>query len=484
MTDLRKKTQKAVLWNIVQKFGNQFIKLFITVILARILLPAEFGLIASIVIVIFLAQALIDGGFGSALIQKKDVTKIDESTVFFLNTAIAMLIYLCLYLSSNWISNFYENPELISIIKIYSLIVIFNSFSVVPFNLLVKKLNFKPITYANFISNIFSGIIGVSFALSGFGVWALVIMDTSSSLVRVISILFLSKWKPQLKFSTKAARLMFDFGSKMLLTKLISSIFDNIYSVIIAKIYSLSDLGYYAKAKSLNKMTDDSTSNTAATILFPVFSEIQNDILRLKNGLRKSLKFIAFITMPMSIFLMAIADNLVIVLLSNTWYSTVDYFRILLLTSLIVPLRVVNNQLLIAKGFSNIILKIQLFSKILLVLVIYLFYNYGIKTLLIANFLFAIIPYILMLSYYSNKVIFYPISDQIKDIFPSLIISICISVPIFLFGQNLELNKKLELTIQIVLAILCYGVISYKFQNQSYNQFIKFLQIKQFTKKT
>jgi O-antigen/teichoic acid export membrane protein len=293
---LKSKTLHALSWSFFESAGVQGIRFIIGIILARLLFPEQFGLIGMLMIFMAVAQTLLDSGFGAALIQKNEVTQKDICSIFYFNILVGILIAGILGLVAPWIAAFYNQPILIPLTRAMSLVIIINSFGLIQSTILSKQIDFKTQTKVSLIAGIMSGIIGITLAATGFGVWSLVVQQISSAFFRTVFLWFLNPWRPALIFSLKSLQEMFSFGSRLLASGLLNQVFENIYLLAIGKLFSASDLGYFTRAKAFGDLPTHTLSGMVGRVTFPVFSTIQDDPVRLKRGLKRALTLV--ITYP------------------------------------------------------------------------------------------------------------------------------------------------------------------------------------------
>ena len=337
VSSLQHKTVSALLWSFLQTAVQKGLQFVIGIILARLLFPEQFGLIGMLALFMAVIQAFLDSGFGAALIQKREVTKTDTCSVFYFNILVGLVAACLLSLAAPWIADFYNQPILTPLTRALSLTCVINSFGIIQQTLLTKQLDFKIQTKVGLIAGSLSGTVGITLAMLDFGVWSLVVQHVSAAFVSVVCLWVFSPWRPALIFSFKALGNMFGFGSRLLLSSVLNQIFDNIYLVVIGKLFSATDLGYFARAKSLNDIPSQSLSEMAGRVMFPVFSTIQDDPVRLKVGFKKALIFLGLVNFPMMIGLAVVAHPLVLVLLTDKWAPCVEYFQLLCVGGVLYP---------------------------------------------------------------------------------------------------------------------------------------------------
>jgi O-antigen/teichoic acid export membrane protein len=422
MDSLKSKTIGALSWSFVESIGLRGVQFIIGIILARLLFPEQFGLIGMLTIFMAVAQAFLDSGFGAALIQKSEVTQADVCSIFYFNIMIGLAAAGLLSLVAPWIAAFYNQPILTSLTRALSLTIVINSFGLIHYTVLTKKMDFKTITKVTLIASLLSGIIGVTLAATGSGVWSLAIQQISSTSIRTALLWLLHPWRPALIFSFKSLREMFRFGSRLLASGLLNQIFDNIYFLVIGKLFSATDLGFFTRAKSLQEIPSESLAGMVGRVTFPVFSSIKDDPIRLKRGMKKALTTLVLVNFPMMIGLVVIARPLVIVLLTEKWAESISYLQLLCFVGLLFPVHLINLNILTALGRSELFLRLEIMKKVLIVINIAVTWRYGIAAMVYGMIITSIISYYLN-SYYVGILIDYPAWEQLRDLIPYLILA-------------------------------------------------------------
>lgn len=450
-----------MIWTVSERLGVQFVQLLVQIILARLLEPAQFGLIGMLLIFTAVAQSIMDSGFGSALIQKKDADQTDYSSIFFFNLLLGFILALILFLSAPLIAQFYLQPELIPILRALSLTLIINAFGLVQMSLLAKKLEFKTQMKISMLAVIISGVVGIVMAYRGFGVWSLVVQMVSKSLFQAIFLWLFNDWRPTAVFSISSLKSMFSFGSKLLVSGLIDTIFNNIYQTFIGKVYSPTDLGFYSKAKSIETAAVQATSSSLGQVLFPSMVHLKDNLQDLKKAFQKTIRLSLFLHFPLMIGLWAIADPLFRLLLTDKWAPSIPYFRILCIVGLLYPLHVLNLNILKVKGRSDLFLKLEIIKKATVVLAIFMTYRWGIIAMLYGQGVTSVISYFLN-SYYSGQLINYSQWDQIKDLLPAFGSAILMGASMFLVGMLPIQSHLLKILLPTFTGLLVYYLISLK----------------------
>jgi O-antigen/teichoic acid export membrane protein len=464
---LKEKTINAAIWSTIERFGQQGLKFIVTIILARLLGPYEFGLIGMITIFITVSEIFVNSGLGVALIQKKNTDDKDFSTVFYFNLLVSIILYLVLYFSSPLISRFYSEPKLILITRVLTLIIIINAFSTIHLTKLKKILNFKKITKVSIISSVLSGVIGITLALSNFGIWSLVFYHISYRLFRAILFWVYDNWHPSFEFSIMAFKDLFNYSSKLLLSALLNRFFIDIYNVIIGKFFSAASLGFYDRAKKLQMLALRNLSATTQAVTFPALSLVQDDKERLQRGYRKIFEMAAFINFSIMSLMIVIAKPLIILLLTDKWIQVIPYLQLLCIVGITYPLQALNLNVLKVKGRSDLFLLLEIIKKVFIIIAIVIGYRYGIEGLIIGQIITSIISYFIN-SYFSGKFIDFSTSKQIYTLFPYLMITSIVGVFIFILTNMLFNTNILLLTSQIVGFVIITIVAAKLFKLRAY----------------
>lgn len=462
---LKKKAIYGVILSFSGTIGTQLIQLIIQIILARLLTPKDFGIIGMVTIFLTLSQVFIDSGFTTGLIREKNSTQEDYSTIFFFNLIISIVLYLILFASADLISDYFKEPQLLMIIKVLSLILIINAFGLIQRTMLTKNINFKNLTIIDLISAILSGVIAIIFALLGFGVWSLVIKTITMQFLQSLLLSIFNRWMPSWTFSFSSFIRLFNFSWKLLLASLLSTLFENIYYVIIGKAFSTKDLGFYVKAKSLVDISQNLITNPIQKVSYPVLSNIQDDEERLRRGYKKMIISSSYITFPLMFGLASIAPQILIILLGEQWIPAIPYFQILCLGGTLYSLNAINLNILQVKGRSDLFLFLSIIRRIisLLFIVIVLYFNLGIIALIWSTAASSYISFIIN-SFYSKKLLSYSTLDQIKDVSIYFIMSILMSTFIFLFSMFINVNIFLSVFLKIAFGVIFYIFLSLIFK--------------------
>lgn len=449
---LKEKTITSLIWNAIERFmvqGGQFV---IKILIARQISPDDYGLVGIVVVFLVLSDVIINGGFSQALIQKKDRTSLDYSTVFYINIFVAILLYLALFFFSPLISDFYNDQRLTDIIRLISISIVIKSLSVVQLAKISIELNFKAKTIVNFWAVLISGFIAVYMAYNDWGVYALIYQTILYSIIVTVLMFFIAKWTPKLEFSMARAYSLFSFGSKIFLANLVGVISDNSYAILIGKLFSSKEVGFFTQGRNLPDLLSVNLFNILQGVLFPVMSSAQDDKERLLRIYKKSLNMTAFIVLPSMVGLVIIAEPFVRVFLTEKWLPSVFIIQWLALSRMIVPLGAINANLLNSIGRSDLYLKIDLIKLPLTILGLLISSPFGLQYMVISNFIVAIFYYFIN-AYYPGKIFnFGPIS-QLLNMFPIIVSTSVMFVATYFWSIN---NGLLDIIIKIVVGAIVY----------------------------
>ncbi|HEU4788670.1 MAG TPA: lipopolysaccharide biosynthesis protein [Flavobacterium sp.] len=458
MNNLKKKTVKGVSWSVIDNIANSGITFLVGVILARILSPEEFGLLGMIAIFIAMSNSIIESGFSSALIRKVGAKPVDYNTVFYFNIFLGIILYIILFFCAPSISNFFDEPLLVSITRVMGFILIINAFGIVQRTLLVKEVDFKMLTKISFIASILSGFVGVGMALRGFGVWSLVGQQMSRQLFNSIFLWVFNTWRPAMEFSKQSFDELFGFGSKLLISGLIDTIYKNIYYLVIGKLYSSSLLGQYTRADQFNSIFSSNLTSVVQRVSYPVLCSIQDDEEKLRQVYRRVIKTTMLITFSCMLGMAAVAKPLILLLIGEKWLPSVVFLQIICFSGMLYPLHAINLNMLEVKGRSDLFLKLEIMKKIIGIFPIILGIFCGIEFMLLGGVLMSFLAYFLN-SYYSAELISYSTWQQIKDILPSFLVSLFVATimwSISYLGFSVWITLPLQCFIGVILAVIIY----------------------------
>ena len=476
--NLKQKAVSGTIWSFVQKFGSMGISFISGIILARLLTPEDYGYIGMLSIFMVVAGSFIEGGFASALIQKKRPTQEDYSTIFWWNLGMSILMYIILFLCAPLIARFYRMPQLELILKVQGLVLVINSFSIIQSNQLRKQLRFKKLTIVTLITSIISITVCIFMAYKGFGVWALVGMNILTSFIPAIIYWLTNKWYPLFVFSVKSFKELFNFGFFVLLSNLINTFCNNIQGLLIGRFYNPATMGYYSKAKSTEELASTSISNVLNQVTYPLYAEYQDDKQALIGVVKRITLMIAYITFPIMFLLMMLAKPIFILLYSNRWLDSVPYFQILCLAGIAICLQGVNFNVVAAVGKSRVLFRWTIIKRAIgLCLVVGGLAAFGIKGLLCGMVLQSWLIYFIN-AYLVDKHVGYKLINQVKDFMPVLLLSlVSIAIPFSLIIVFPMMNMYLLAIIQVIIFVMIYWGGSVLFKMDSYHYFVENLPL-------
>lgn len=445
---LKGQTVKGIGWSALENVTRLGVTFLVSIILARLLSPDEYGLVGILTIFIAIFNAIVDSGFTNALIRKQDATDTDYSTVFYTNLVLSVVLAAVLFFCAKPISVFFERPELVSLTQVMSSVVIINALSLVQRVRTTKAIDFKTQTKITFISSIGSGVIGIAMAYMGYGVWALVGQQISNQLFTTLFFWFYNKWVPNLIFSWASFREMWAFGSKLLVSKLLDTGWQEIYQVVIGKCYSPATLGLFTRAKQFADLCSSNLTSVVQRVSYPVLSSIQDDRTRLKGAYQRVIKTTMLLTFVLMLGMAACAEPMIYVLIGEQWLECVPMLQIICTYGMLYPLHALNLNMLQVQGRSDLFLKLEIIKKIIAVGPLLLGIFVDIYWMLAGTFLTGIISYYLN-AYYSGPFLNYSIKEQVKDILPSFGVAVAMAVPVFAMSF-IPLNPFILLPLQIV----------------------------------
>lgn len=455
---LKDKTVKGVGWSAIDNVSQYAVTFIVGIVLARLLSPDDYGLLGIIAIFTAICNALINGGFGTAIIRKKNVTEEDYNTAFIVNIGMSFLLYLIIYLLSPLIARFFNREELVLLTRVSSIGMILGALTLVPQTRLTKRIDFKTQTKITLIACVVSGVTGIVMALVGCGVWSLVAQGLSSLILRAILYWIYDKWIPQLHFSIKSFNDLFGFGWKMMVSGLIDTVWKEMYQVVVGKFYSPASLGQYTRSKQFAQLFSTNITNVIQRVTFPVLADIQDENKRMVLAYRRIIKISMFFTVISMFFLGAISEPLLYCLIGPKWHEAAVYLPLICLTGSTYPLQAINLNMLQVQGRSDLFLGLEIIKKTIAIGPLLIGVFVGIIPMLYANVFTTIISFFLN-SYYSGKLIGYSSWMQIKDVTPSYKAAIIIALSVYFvkyIGVSFWVVLPLQLTICAIIIVVVF----------------------------
>jgi len=464
---LKEKAVSGIFWSFSDSMATQLSQFIAGLILARILSPDEFGLVGMITVFVAISQSLSDGGFGDALIRKKDVSDADYSTAFYFNLIASVAIFAVLYFTAPAVARFYAQPELVDIERVLGITILINALCIVQRTQLTIKVNFKMHMKVNLVASVISGVIAIIMALTGFGVWALVWRSIIRSVVNTIMLWTTNKWKPLTVFSRESFRSLFSFGSRVIISNLIDTVYNNVFLLIIGKFYSPAQLGYYTRADQFSRLASRNLAGTVQRVSYPVLSQVQDENEKLREGYRKIIMAVMFVTFTVMLGMAAISEAMIVTLIGEKWLPSVEFLQLLCLAAMLYPLHALNINILNIKGRSDIMLRLEIIKKLLAVPIIIVGVLIGIRALLLGIVLHSFISYFIN-AFYSGKQIDYKTRDQIKDILPAFFVALFTSLLVFAVKFIPGLPQIVILIVQVTVLLVVTVSLAKRFRLQGY----------------
>ena len=473
---LRKKTLYGMSWSFAENLSQQGIQFVIGVLIARVLSPSDYGMVGMLAIFTAISQTLINSGFSTAIVRKTDRTQTDLSTAFWFNMAVGLALYFILFLSGPLIARFYNEPLLSDLIKVTAMTLILNSLCIVQQALFTIKMDFKTQAKISVTASLVTGITGVAMAYNGFGVWSIVWPGVAGGAVRCVMLWVSSKWRPDKVFSKRSFRELFSFGSKLLVSGLIDTLYNNIYPIIIGKKFSATDLGYYSRADGYSQLPATTITGVLQRVTFPMLCEIQDDMARLENVYRRLLRLSAFVVFPAMTGLAAIAEPLIRFMITDKWLMCVPYLQILCFSLMWYPIHAINLNLLQVKGRSDLFLKLEIIKKMIGVLTIIIAVPFGIIWMCIGRVITSILC-LAVNTYYTGKLIHVGFIKQMGDLLPILLLSLFNGAIVLGITYFID-NMALQVVIGLVTGIVVYIATAYLLKFKELDFILESLKIK------
>lgn len=465
---LKDKTIKGVGWSAIDNVAHYAVSFIVSIILARLLSPDEYGLIGIVGIFTAVCTTLINGGFGSALIRKKDATDEDYNTAFIVNLCMSLLLYFVIFLCAPLIAKFFEREELTDLTRVSSVGMIVGALALVQQTRLTKRIDFKTQTKITLLASITSGVIGIIMAILGFGVWSLVAQGLSSQILKTIFLWVFNHWLPKLSFSKASFKELFGFGWKIMISGLLDTVWKELYQVVVGKFYSPATLGQYTRAKGFSQLFSNNLTGVIQRVTFPVLSNIQDDKARMISAYRRIIKTTMFITSICMFFLGAISEPLLFCLIGPKWHEAATYLPLICVTGSLYPLHAINLNMLQVQGRSDLFLVLEVIKKILALGPLFVGAYVGIMPMLYTNLLFSIISYFLN-SYWTGKLLGYTYWMQLKDIAPSFALATLIAISIWFF-KYIPISNWIILPIQVSIGMIVLIMTCRLFKMTEYSE--------------
>ncbi len=471
---MKHKTVKGLGWSALDnaaRYGMQFV---IGIVLARLLSPDDYGLLGLVGIFTVVCTALVNGGFTTALIRKKDATDDDYNTVFLCNLTMSLLLYGVTFICAPLIAGFFNREELIPLVRVSSLGLIIGALGMVQQTRLTKRIDFKTQTKITLVASAVSGVVGIGMALASFGVWALVGQQLTSQIISTILLYIYNRWLPCLRFSIESFHVLFGFGWKMMVSILLDAVWKELYQVVVGKFYNPATLGQYTRAKHYANLFSQNLTAVMERVTYPVLSSIQDDKERMFSAYRRIIRTSMFITTIALFSLGAVSEPLIYCMIGPKWHEASTYLPLICINYSLYPLHAINLNMLQVQGRSDLFLGLEVIKKIIILAPLFVGAFIGIMPMLWANLAVGIIAYFLN-SHYSGRLLGYSSWMQLRDIAPSYALAIAIALPVW-FLKFLPLSYWIVLPMQIAVGATVFFACCKLFKMNEYKEIIDILK--------
>lgn len=455
---LKNKTVKGIVWSSVERFSVQGIQFLVMIVMARLLTPKDYGLVGMVAIFIAVAQSLVDSGFSQALIRKQNRTETDNSTVFYFNIVVGILLYLVLFAIAPLVADFYDSPELTALMRVICLSVVFNSFVVVQRALLTVNIDFKTQAKASLTAAVVSGVIGIGMAYSGFSYWSIVAQQLVNLGLNTLLLWIFTRWRPRWIYSWGSFRELFTFGSKLMFSGLLDVVYRNMYLLVIGKVFTASSLGYYTRANQFAEFPSSNLTGIMQRVTYPVLCQIQDNDERLAQIYRRFLRLSAFLIFPLLVGLSAVAEPFVLLLLKEQWLFAATLLQIICFAMMWYPIHAINLNLLQVKGRSDLFLRLEIIKKAIAVLILCVTIPMGLIAMCVGQILSSLIALIVNTNY-TGKLIQVGFLRQMRDLLPTLLLSLSMWGVVYGITSCLS-GIILQLIVGIVAGMVYYIALS------------------------
>lgn len=472
--NLSQKTASGVFWVFMERICAQLVSFAVSIVLARLLMPDDYGLIAIVTVLINILNVIVTGGFSTSLIQKKDTDDIDYSSVFWFLTVFSIVAYILLYFAAPALDRFYNYDLLVSVVRVMGLQIIIGGIKSVFSARLTKKTMFKKFFWATFIGTAISAVISFIMAYNGYGVWALVCQYLINNTIDTLILAFVSKWIPNFKVSINRLKTLISFGWKVLVSSLIDTVYNNIRSLIIGARYSSADLAYYNRGKQFPELVMNNISTSISSAIFPALSSKQDSREDVKLLTKKTMQTTSYIVMPLMFGLAMVARPLVVFLLTEKWLPCVPFLQILCFNNALMPLQSANIQSILALGRSDINIKLNVIKKTFGLVVILISSLISVVAMAYAGMITGL--FCLILNMYPNKKLLgYGIKEQILDVAPYVLLSAIMSFCIWWF-KYIPISPVIQIAVQVSVGALVYIALSVVFKIESLYDILKYVK--------
>lgn len=464
----------GLFWKFLERITAQGVSFIVTIVLARILMPEDYGIVSMVLVFITLANVFVTSGFSSALIQKKDADETDYSTMFYCSFIVSILMYMILYFLSPAIAKFYNNQDLILVLRIFALKLPITSVNSIQHAYVSRNMIFKKFFFSTIIGTIISGIIGIIMAIKGFGVWALIAQYLINSTVDTIVLFITVPWRPKLLFSKEKAKNLMIYGTKVTFAEFISVGYAELKSLIIGKIYTSEDLAYYKRGNQFPDLIINNIDVTIGSVLFPAIANYSDDKVKVKELTRRAIRISSYIIFPMLVGLCVVSKPLIQLLLTDKWLFAVPFMQISCITQMSMPISTANNQAIKALGKGGIFLKMEIIKKTFGLILLFLVMRISVMAIALSAIVYVVFAIVVNI-FPNRKLLDYGYKEQFLDLLPFFALSVIMGIMAYsvLF---LNLNSFVTLILQCLIGMVVYIGLSYKFKIKEFNFLLNYIK--------
>ena len=475
--NIKEKTFFNLIWRFAERFLAQSVTLLVTIVLARILMPDDYAAVALISVFVNICNIFVTKSFGNSLIQKKNADDLDFSTVFYINIAMTLVMYVAIFIAAPGISNFYGIPILCPLLRVMALRIPCAAVNSVQNAYISRQLKFKKYFFATLTGTVVSAGVGIVMALRGFGAWALVFQYLTNTVVDTVFLWFTVKWRPKLMFSFRRAKFLFSYGGKLLASSLLEDLSIEIKVAAIGKVYTSADLAYYTKGKQFPQIINTNINESISGVLFPVLAKAQDNVQTLKNYTSRIIRTTSFVIFPLQFGMIAVAPQFVSAILTDKWMGCVPYLRIMCLSFLLTPILTANQQVIKAMGKSGSVLFISFFRSIIGIAFVFILLPIGVEAIAwSATVIMAVVT--ILSAVLVGKLINYGVLFQIKDLLANIILSASMALVVMFVGRLPVNNSLILLLIQVLTGIVFYVAFAWITKMESFQYAISFVKDK------
>lgn len=455
----------SLIWKLMERGGTQGIQFIVQIILARLLLPTDFGAVAIITVFITIAKVFVESGLSTALIQKKSVDNCDYSTVFYISMFLSLILYILIYTIAPAVAEYYRQPVLTNAMRVLSLTVFLGAINSIQNAFIAKNMIFKRLFISSIGAIAISGAVGIMTAYHNWGIWAIISQQLVYQIILTLILWFSVQWRPSLTFSFQRAKKLFSFGSRLLIASLINVVYSEIRTLLIGRIYNPRILGFYNRGENFPKVVVANINGAIGSVMLPAYSRSQEDTGRIKQMVRRSIVSSSFIIFPMMIGMFVVADDLINLILTKKWEEAVPFVKIFCLYYAFMPIHTANIQAINAIGRSDIFLKLEIVKKIIGIIILLISLPFGVYAIALGMVLSSVI-FTFINSLPNKKLLNYSYSEQLKDILPNILITTCMGVIVSII-KYLNFSSMLTISIQVIVGVISYLLLSFIFNNES-----------------